>query len=132
MDGPALPARTVQDCPAWDSSVAASCGKPAMLESGHFLSVLAADWAALQEVSGSPLDPDHHVAREIIGNIFVLPVEMFNDKGFVLFHDVSEGWSLMLIYSPRNVHPSSRKGVSPVSKDERSHGCDLYLLGDQP
>ena len=29
-------------------------------------------------VPGSPLDPDHHVTREI-ANIVVLPVEMFND-----------------------------------------------------
>ena len=28
--------------------------------------------------SGSPLDPNHHVPREI-GNVIVLPVEMFND-----------------------------------------------------
>ena len=58
------------------------------------MSVLAGDGAALQEVPGSPLVPDHHVAREI-GNIFVLPVEMFNDKNFVQFPDVGEGWSLM-------------------------------------
>ena len=77
----------MQDCPAWASSVAASFWKPGRLESGHFLSVLAADWAALQEVPGSPVHPDHQVGREI-GNIFVLPVEMFNDKDFVQFPDV--------------------------------------------
>lgn len=37
------------------------------------------DWAALQEAPGLPLDPDHHVTREI-GNIFVLHVEMFHDR----------------------------------------------------
>ena len=71
---PQLARRT--DCPARASSAAASSWKPGTLESGHFLSVLAGDGAALREAPGSAPDPDHHVARGI-GNIFVSPVEMF-------------------------------------------------------
>ncbi len=52
------------------------------------------------------MDPDHQVARDI-GNISVLPVEMFNDKDFVQFPDVGvQRWE--------------------------THVCDLYLLWDQP
>lgn len=58
--------------------------------------------------SGLILGPDHHVTREI-GDIFALPVEMFNDKHFVQFPNVGELWRLT-IYSPRNEHPTSRQG----------------------
>ena len=38
------------------SSSSTSCWKPAVLDSGHFLSVFTGHWAALWEVPGSPLD----------------------------------------------------------------------------
>ena len=46
-------------------------------------------------------------------------LKCFNDKDFVQFPDVDEVWSPMLIYSPRNVHPTSHTGVSPLSNGER-------------
>ena len=79
----ALPGITPgMDCPAWASGAATSCGEPGALEPGHFWSVLAEDWAALQDTPGLPLDPDHHVAGEI-GNVLVLHAEMVNDRKIV-------------------------------------------------
>ena len=66
----------------------------------------------LHEVPGSSLDPDQHVGAEP-AHSFVLPVEMFNDKAFVLFPDVDEVWSPVMISSSRKLHPSSHTPVSP-------------------
>ena len=55
------------------------------------------------------------LAREI-GNVFVLHVEMLNDKHFVQFTDVGEMWTLKLIYSPRNGHPTPHQGQIPVQR----------------
>ena len=79
------------------SSVVASCWKPGMLESGHFLSVFTGHWAALWEVPGSPL---HQIimAREI-GNIVVLPVEVFNDTdsfSFLMWVKCGGQWWFLL------------------------------------
>ena len=49
----------------------AACWKPATLQPGHFQSVLEGHGAGVQEVPGSPLDPDPHVAAEP-GHSFVL------------------------------------------------------------
>ena len=57
----------------------------------------------LQEVPGSPLGPDHHMAVEP-GHGFVLPVEMFSDTAFIPFTDVGEVWSPVMISSSRKVH----------------------------
>ena len=105
----------------------ASCRKPGTLQPGHFRSVLAGLWAALHEVPGCPLGPDHRVTAEP-GHNFVLPVEMFSDKAFGPFPDVGEVWSPVMI-SSRKAHPSSHTRVSPLSKDERPQVC---LLGAQP
>ena len=72
---------------------------------------------ALQEVPGSPLGPDHHVATEP-GHSFVLLFKMFSDKAFVPFPDVGDVWSPVMISSSRKVHPRSHMWVSPLSNDE--------------
>ena len=95
----------------------ASCWKPGTLQPGHFRSVLAEHCAALHEVPGSPLGPDHQVAVEP-GHRIVLPVEMFSDTAFIPFADVGEVWSPVMISSSRKVHPRSHMWVSPLSNDE--------------
>ena len=42
---------------------------------------------------------------------------------FFQFPDVGEVWSLVMISSSRNVHPSSHTRVSPLSNDERPCMC---------
>ena len=85
----------------------------------------------LHEVPGSSLDPDQHVGAEP-AHSFVLPVEMFNDKAFVLFPDVGEVWSPVMVSSSKKVHPSSHKQVCPLFSNERPQVCDLCLLGTRP
>ena len=65
-----------------------------------------------------------------LATVFVLPVEMFSDKAFVLFPKVGEVWSPGVI-SSRKVQPNSHTQVSPLSNDERPQVCDLCLLGAQ-
>ena len=61
------------------SNVSASCRKPGMMGSGHFLSVFTEHGAELENSLALPwiltiMWPD-------IVNSFALPVEVFNDKG---------------------------------------------------
>ena len=79
---------------------------PGIVELGHFCSSLVGAWADFGVLT---------TAREI-GNVFVLHVERLNDKHFVQFADAGEMWSLMLIYSPRNGHPTPTKGQIPVQR----------------
>ena len=120
------PRWTLQDCPSWETRAAPPAGS--LGRCGQATSICP---AAFHEVPGSPLDPDHHVATEP-GHGFVLPVEMFSDKAFVLFPDVGDVWSPVMISSSRKVHPRSPMWVSPLSNDERPQVCDLCLLGVQP
>ena len=88
MDGPALPARPCR------TVLPGRLGQRRLLEAwdaaaGHFRSVLAEHRAAPQEVPGSALGPDQHVAIEP-GHGFVLPLEMFSDTAFIPFGDVGE------------------------------------------
>ena len=75
--------------------------------------------------------PDHYVAREI-GNIVVLPVEMFNDTdsfNFLMCVKCGAQWWFLFqeIYILAPIG-----GWAPVQGWETLHVCDLCLLGDQP
>lgn len=92
------PRQTVRDCPSW-----ASGAKPLKLEAcdaaGGPLPVCLKDTGlGSRTFPVSPLDPDHHVAAEP-GRSFVLSVETFSDKAFVLFPNVDEAWSPVMISS---------------------------------
>lgn len=105
----------------------ASCWKPGTLQLGHFPSVLAGPWAAFHQALPCTLTTTW---MQNLATVFVLPVEMFSDKAFVLFPKVGEVWSPGVIPS-RKVHPNSHTQVSPLSNDERPQVCDLCLLGAQ-
>ena len=92
----------------------ASCWKPGTLQLGHFRSVLAGPRAALHQALPCALTTTW---LQNLATVFVLPVEMFSDKAFVLFPTVGEVWSPGMI-SSRKVHPNSHTQVSPLSIDD--------------
>ena len=99
--------QTLGDCPSRVTGAAPPAGSL-----GRCSQATSICPAAFHEVPGSPLDPDHHVATEP-GHGFVLPIEMFSDKAFVLFPDVGDVWSPVMISSSRKVRPRSHTWVSP-------------------
>ena len=75
-------------CAAQAGPCRGSPGCPGLVAAGdasphsHLSSVHSGDRAVLQEVSGVPLDPDHHVAGET-GKAFVSRLAALEDGGFV-------------------------------------------------
>ena len=104
-----FPCQTVWDCPSQVTGAAPPAGSL-----GH------CSWAtsglSLQDSGLLPCALTTAWLQNL-ATVFVLPVEVFSDKAFVLFPTVGEVWSPGM-FSSRKVHPNSHTQVSPLSIDD--------------